>query len=178
MTMNAAPDAYGVLTEPTTLTIRRVLPGPIGRVWNHLTRSDLRRRWLASGDMPNTPGATFALTWRNDELTDPPGTRPDGFGAEHSMESRITVYEPPHRLGFSWSGGGQVTITLQEQEGTVLLTLVHERIAERSARLMIGAGWHQHLDILVARVSGEEPRQPFWDGWQRLRQDYDRRLPA
>lgn len=29
----AAPGAYGVLTEPTTLTIQRHLPGPIERVW-------------------------------------------------------------------------------------------------------------------------------------------------
>ena len=27
-----------------------------------------------------------------------------------------------------------------------------------------------------ARARGEEP-QPFWDGWLRLKQDYDRRLP-
>jgi hypothetical protein len=33
-----------------------------------------------------------------------------------------------------------------------------------------------HLDVLVARVSGTEP-QPFWDGWSRLKTEYDRRLP-
>jgi hypothetical protein len=34
-----------------------------------------------------------------------------------------------------------------------------------------------HLDILAARLGGEEPA-PFWDGWSRLRRDYDQRLPA
>ena len=42
-----APDAYGVLTEPATLKIQRLLPGPIERVWAYLVESDLRRQWLA-----------------------------------------------------------------------------------------------------------------------------------
>ena len=40
-------DAYGVLTEPTTLTIQRLLPGPVERIWSYLTDSELRRKWLA-----------------------------------------------------------------------------------------------------------------------------------
>jgi hypothetical protein len=34
-----------------------------------------------------------------------------------------------------------------------------------------------HLDVLAARVAGSEP-EPFWDGWSRLKKEYDRRLPA
>ena len=33
------------------------------------------------------------------------------------------------------------------------------------------------LDVLVARATGTAS-VPFWDGWRRLRQAYDRRLPA
>ena len=51
MNERANPDAYGVLTEPATLTIQRMLPGPIERVWAYLTESDLRRKWLAAGEM-------------------------------------------------------------------------------------------------------------------------------
>jgi hypothetical protein len=32
-----------------------------------------------------------------------------------------------------------------------------------------------HLDVLVARATGEEP-EPFWDGWRRLQKEYERRL--
>ena len=53
------PDAYGVLTEPATLTIQRMLPGPIERVWAYLTESDLRRKWLAAGEMEMKVGAPF-----------------------------------------------------------------------------------------------------------------------
>src|SRR5262245_23524320 len=78
MNAYAKPDAYGVLTEPTTLKIQRLLPGPIERVWAYLTESNLRRKWLAAGEMEMKAGAPFELVWRNDELTDPPGLRPDG----------------------------------------------------------------------------------------------------
>jgi uncharacterized protein YndB with AHSA1/START domain len=80
--MNAAigPDTYGTLVETTTLRIQRVLPGPIERVWAYLTDSDLRRQWLASGEMEMKAGAPFEFCWRNDELTNPPGNKPEGFG--------------------------------------------------------------------------------------------------
>ena len=34
-----------------------------------------------------------------------------------------------------------------------------------------------HLDVLVARMTGEQP-EPFWDGWSRLRKEYEQRIPA
>jgi hypothetical protein len=34
-----------------------------------------------------------------------------------------------------------------------------------------------HLDILVATLGGTQA-QPFWDGWLKLKDDYDRRIPA
>jgi uncharacterized protein YndB with AHSA1/START domain len=98
MNQLAPLDAYGELIEPTTLKIQRLLPGPIERVWGYLTQSDLRRRWLASGEMQMKAGTSVELTWRNDELTDPPGERPEGFGAEHTMGAKILAAEPPRRL--------------------------------------------------------------------------------
>jgi len=53
----AMQDAHGVLTEPMTLTIQRLLTGTPERVWAYLTESDLRRRWLASGEMELRVGA-------------------------------------------------------------------------------------------------------------------------
>jgi uncharacterized protein YndB with AHSA1/START domain len=173
----ASLDAYGVLTEPGTLKIQRILPGPIERVWAYLTDSDLRRRWLAAGPMEMKVGAPFELVWRNDELSDPPGQRPAGFSEEHRMSSRITELDPPRRLSIAWSGSGDVSFELEPQGDKVLLTLVHRRLPDRATTLMVGAGWHMHLDVLVARASGEQPG-PFWDGWSRLRDEYDRRVPA
>jgi uncharacterized protein YndB with AHSA1/START domain len=171
----ASPDTYGVLTEPTTLTIQRLLPGPIERVWAYLTESDLRRQWLASGTMEMTVGASFELVWRNDELTDPPGQRPPGFGAEHRMTSRILALDPPRKLAFSFGTSSEVTFTLEPTGKRVLLTVVHRLVTDRAMLLKVSAGWHMHLDVLVARATGAAPA-PFWDGWSRLHKEYEGRL--
>ena len=177
MTALATLDAYGVLTEPATLMIQRLLPGPIERVWAYLTESDLRRQWLAAGHMEMKVGAPVEFVWRNDELTNPPGQRPASFSEDHRMECRITELDPPRKLAITWGSTGGVSFELEPRGGEVLLTLVHHRVPDRSILLNVSAGWHAHLDILAARVRGEEP-EPFWDGWARLKAEYDRRLPA
>ena len=170
-------DGYGQLIQPATLRIERLLPGTRERVWEYLTQSDLRRQWMAAGDMEEGEGSSFELVWRNDELTDPPGERPAGFGDEHRMQSRIVEYDPPRKLTITWSGSGNVSFELAQRGDDVLLTVIHRRLPDRSSLLMHAAGWHIHLDILAARMTGEKP-ETFWDGWNRLMTDYDQRLPA
>ena len=177
MTDLAAPDAHGVLTEPATLKIQRLLPGPVERVWDYLTRSDLRRQWLAAGEMEMTVGAPVELVWRNDELSDPPGLRPPGFPEEHRLQSRITELDPPRRLAIAWGNTGGVTFELEPRGDRVLLTVIHRRLPDRATLLNVSAGWHMHLDTLVALAEGRAPK-PFWEGWSRLKEDYDGRLPA
>ncbi len=176
MTEIATLDAYGVLTEPATLKIERLLPGPIERVWAYLTESDLRRQWLAAGEMDLSVGAPFTFVWRNDELTGPSDARPAGAPDEHRKESRITEINPPRKLSFTWKGSGDVTFELEPRGEDVLLTVVHRRLPDRSTLLSVSAGWHTHLDMLVARMTGTAAA-PFWDSWTRLKQDYDERLP-
>jgi uncharacterized protein YndB with AHSA1/START domain len=177
MTQQATLDLYGVLTEPATLKIERRLPGPIERVWKYLTDSDLRRQWLAAGEMELAVGAPFEFVWRNDELTDPPGQRPPGAADEHRLQCQITDLDPPRKLAFTWGRSGGVSIQLTELGDQVLLTLVHRRLSDRDSLLNVSAGWHMHLDLLVAKVTGAST-EPFWDGCSRLRSDYDRRIPA
>jgi len=177
MNDHATPDAYGVLTEPATLTIQRMLPGPIERVWAYLTDGDLRRQWLAAGDMEMREGSGFELVWRNDELNDPPGARPEGFPEEHRMQSRIVELDPPRKLVIAWGNSGDVSFELEPRGDRVLLTLIHRRLPDRPTLLKVAAGWHTHLDTLVTRMAGKTPTS-FWDEWSRLHQDYDRQLPA
>ncbi len=177
MSSTDAPDAYGTLTEPATLKIQRLLPGPIERVWAYLTDSDLRKQWLAAGQMRMEAGAPFEFVWRNDELSDPPGRRPEGFGEEFRMRSHIVEADPPRKLVFAWQGSGNVSFELEPRGKQVLLTVVHRRLPDRDTLLEVAAGWHTHLDILAARASDAAPA-PFWEVWSRLMQDYDRRLPA
>lgn len=177
MTLLAKPDAFGTLIEPATLRIQRLLPASIERIWAYLTESDLRRQWLAAGTMEMKVGSPFELVWRNTELTDPPGQRPDGFGEEHRMKGAITELDPPRKLGISWGTTGGVTFELEPAGDEVMLTVTHHRLPDRSTMLNVSAGWHAHLDILAARAAGKEPA-PFWDHWVGLKSEYDRRLPA
>jgi uncharacterized protein YndB with AHSA1/START domain len=177
MTDAATLDAHGVLIEPATLKIQRLLPGPIERIWAYLTESELRRQWLAAGQMEMRQGAAFEFVWRNDELTDPPGHRPPGFGEEHRMESRILDLDPPRRLVIGWGEQGEVSFELAPQGDEVLLTVIHRRLPDRDTLLNAAGGWHMHLDILAAKATGKTPT-PFWDGWSRLRDEYERRIPG
>ena len=170
-------DTYGKLTEPTTLTIQRLLPGPIERGWAYLTESDLRRQWLASGEMALEVGSTFELVWRNHELTDPPGELPEGFSAEHRMQSRIVDLDPPRKLTITWGVSGEVAFELEPRGDKMLLTVTHRRIPDQDILLKVSAGWHAHLDILAARANSTDPA-PFWEHWRRLHAEYALRIPA
>ncbi len=173
--MSKSPNPYAELIEPNTLKIERLLPGPIERVWSYLTDSDLRRQWLAAGIMDPKVGATVELVWRNDELTNPPGKRPSEFKNDPRMQCEVVECEPPRKLVITWAGSGNVSFELEPRKKEVLLTLTHRRLSDRKSTLMFGAGWHMHLDILAARITGADP-EPFWDGWARLQAEYDQRL--
>jgi len=122
-------------------------------------------------------GAPVELVWRNDELNDPPSARPEDFPEENRMQSRITELEPLRKLSIAWNNSGDVTFELEPKGAGVLLTVTHRRLPDRSTMLKVSAGWHMHLDILVARANDQTPA-PFWEGWARLHQEYDGRLPA
>lgn len=175
MNTDVKTDPFAYLAEPSTLVIKRWLPGPVERVWEYLADSELRRKWLASGDMTQGAGTAFTLTWRNDDLSRPSDARPDNFPAEHSMESKVVVFDPPRRLVFTW-GEGTVTFDLEPKGEKVLLTLTHTGIVERSSKVGISAGWHTHLDILVAEVSGDTVSS-FWSNWAKLKAEYETRIP-
>ena len=175
MTEVTVSDAYGTLIEPATLKIERILPGPVERVWAYLTDSDLRRQWLASGEMKPEAGSTFELTWRNNELTDPPADPRADTPGHHTQQSRMVAFEPPHRLAYHWNGVGDVEFTLAEEGREVRLTLVHRRIPDRGTLLSVSAGWHAHLDFMAARLTGRT-LPAFNETWERLRDDYAQRL--
>jgi uncharacterized protein YndB with AHSA1/START domain len=178
MTDTLEADVFGDALDAATLRLQRRLPGPMERVWRYLTESDLRRQWLASGDTPDRAGEPLALTWRNDELTQPPGRRPDGMnGGEHTMQSRVIAIDPPRSLTIAWGQHGEVQFDLEPAGGEVILTLTHRRVPDRGVMLSVSSGWHAHLDILAARLNGRAPA-PFWDEINRLRPLYEARLPG
>lgn len=172
--MNESPfnDRHGILIDAETLRIQRRLPGPIERVWAHLTDSDLRRQWLASGAMTLQPGASFELVWRNDELSRSAAERPDGFSAESRATCQFVEVEPPRRMRYLWPDVGEVSFELEPVGGEVMLTLTHRRLHGERLILNVCAGWHAHLALLVARLQGA-PAPSLWQTWKQVREEYE-----
>lgn len=174
MNTEAVIDDFARITDGSTLVIQRWLPGPIERLWRYLTDGEQRRKWLASGDMALVPGAGFELVWQNDDLSGGAADRPAGFAEVQRMDSRVIAVDPMRLLTIAW-GKGDVSFELVEQGERVLLTITHRGLDDPSARSMIAAGWHQHLDILVA-LAGKQTPPSFWPGWRNLQKIYDSRL--
>ena len=173
-------DDYGVLTAPDTVRIERLLPGPIERAWAWITEEDKRAQWLAGGAMDLQVGGRVALTFRHKELThadDPAPPKYADMAACAELLGQVTVCEPPHRLAHTWGGQGEVQYELREVEGGVRLVITHQRLPSRDDVLSVSAGWHAHLDLLVARMRGREaPR--YWRLHSRLEVDYADRFPV
>ena len=178
-----AMSEFGVATGSRTVCIRRVLPGPIERVWAYLTESEKRGRWLASGPMELRVGGRVELNFRHADLTPHAEVPPekykdhaDGFG----IYGHITRCDPPRLLSYTFNeaaGDSEVTFELTPQGEDVLLVLTHRRLGDRAAMVSVAGGWHTHLGILLDHLEGREPR-PFWSTHARLEAEYERRLPS
>lgn len=176
MTETLTHGAYGVSTEPMAVRLERRLPGPVERIWAYLTDSELRAQWMASGPMELKVGGRVELTWRNDDLTQGKQDRPAEFDETHTMISEVTRIDPPRLLSYTWQGDSEVTYELTPQGEEVLLVITHRRLSGRSGLLGVSSGWHAHVDLLEAKLRGEEPL-PFWKNFLALRAEYDRRIP-
>jgi uncharacterized protein YndB with AHSA1/START domain len=178
-----AMSEFGVMPEARTLRIRRVLPGPIERVWAYLTESDKRAKWLASGPMELNVGGRVELTFHHSDLAAQPEPTPEKYRKHEGrgFEGRITQCEPPRLLGFTWGDcrgePSEVTFELTPEGPDVVLVLTHRRLGDRAAMVGVGSGWHTHLAFLLDRLEGREPRA-FWSTYAHLEAEYERRLPV
>jgi uncharacterized protein YndB with AHSA1/START domain len=172
MPLGTASEDFATMAGAGTLVIQRWLPGPVERVWRYLVESELRKQWLAAGEMDLRSGAALELAWRNDGLSVASDPRPTGLPEVQRLQSRVIAVDPPHLLTIAW-GGGEVSFALVEQGGRVRLTVTHSGLDAVPARAEIAGGWHMHLDILQARLSGQAAGS-FWSGWAGLRDHYAR----
>lgn len=172
---------YGVVTEPRTVRLQRVLPGPIERVWAFLTESEKRERWFASGDMELREGGQAELVFNNSNLSAHNEPTPERFQKYEgsSFVVRILRCEPPRVLSYTWGSkqDSVVTFELTPQGDDVLLVLTHRDLANRAGLLSVSGGWHIHLAILEDLLNDREPR-PFWSTLERLQAEYEQRIPA
>ena len=171
-----SPDQYGSVSPDGTFRIERVLPGPIERIWAYLTDPEKRRKWFASGPMDLHVGGSVALRFHFPELTTE--STPPGKQESCEVPGRITQYQPPHLLSYTWGEGAdasEVTFELSEQAPNVLLVITHRRLGEREKRISVASGWHAHLCLLEEHLKGNQP-SPFWSINSRMQQEYRARF--
>jgi uncharacterized protein YndB with AHSA1/START domain len=170
------PDQHGTGIEPGTFRIKRLLPGPIERIWAYLTEPEKRRKWFGTGPLELRVGGRVELQFRFSELTTEktPSDRDDSC----EVPGRVTQCDPPRLLSYTWGDGpdaSEVTFQLFPQGKDVLLVITHRRLGDPAKVVGVASGWHTHLDILADRLSGRNPR-PFWTTKARLQEEYTERL--
>jgi len=171
-------DRHGIVTESGAVRFQRLLPAPPERVWDYLTRSELRRTWFAGGEMDLRPGGALMFVFRNSELSHHDEEMPERFREYEGMESpgKVLAVDRPRRLVHLW-GEEELVWELEPQGENTLLTLTHSRLKDRAMRVDVSAGWHIHFDMLEDLLAGRTPR-PFWSTQAGYEKDYEARVPA
>lgn len=159
-----APADLGAVLAPDTVRFERLLPGPVERVWAHLVESEKRGLWLATGTLEPRVGGAVELTFHNAALSrEPVPERHRARSGPIVSRQRVTRFEPPRALAFTWGSAAspsEVLFELEPDGDRVRLTLTHTRL-DRQARLDVSGGWHTHLAVLAAHLDGRDP-PAFW----------------
>lgn len=173
--------ADGEVIDTHTVRFQRLLPGPIERVWAYLTESEKRKLWLAAGEFDLRPGGKTTLFFQHKNLSAKSGTPPEQYRKMDEegggFDGKVLRCEPPRLLVITWGEkqSSEVTFELTPQhDGQVLLTLTHRRLG-KDEMLLVGPGWHTHLDILSDRLSGREPEN-FWAAFEQWKAHYENKL--
>ncbi|EPG66546.1 SRPBCC family protein [Leptospira wolffii] len=168
---------YGTFVSDSEVRFERLLPGPIQTVWEYLTDSEKRGTWLAKGNMEMRVGGKVELNFLHSSLSDEK-TYPDRFKAMEngiSGEETITEIDPPRFLSFTWYPDSEVSFELIEKGEDVLLTVRHHKLKKDNDKLLVSAGWHSHLDILVSKLY-KETVPKFWQSFLKYESEYEKAL--
>ncbi len=132
--------------------LERLLPGPIERVWAHLTDTKLIPAWYGeSGSIEPRAGGAVRLM--------------DGH-----IRGVVTQWRPPHHLAYTWSvfepndpadavsehPDSYLTFTLEPHGAQVRLVLTHTPIPARFEK-QTAMGWHTMLDLVAHALDGKHP---------------------
>lgn len=168
-----------IAAHARTVTLERVLPGPIERVWEYLVDGEKRKTWFAGGEFERRVGGKARLEFDHSRITDEPrpADRPKGKASVYDVV--ITKFEPPHLLGYTFPLGGanaHVTFELSAEGKGVRLLITHREVEGRGPAVAFTAGWDAHVQILEDRLNGNPPRG-FWSLHAKLEREYDQKVP-
>jgi uncharacterized protein YndB with AHSA1/START domain len=138
------------------VTLERVLPGPIERVWEFLTTPERLPAWFGNGTIEPREGGIVSLL--------------DGH-----IRGVVSQWKPPRRLAYSWNvfspeetassyPESYLTLELEPRGDQVHLTLRHLPVLDRF-ETRNAMGWHTFLDLIEAALRGEphENRNTFME---------------
>ena len=148
----------GEMMKVPCVTFTRTLPGPIEKVWAHITDTRLLPAWF---------GPDSAIEPRQ-------GGRVSLMGGH--IRGMVTQWQPPRKLVYTWNVFGPddaadtvsaypesyPTFELEARGGDVVLTFTHFPVLERFVP-QNAMGWHTMLDIIeaVVRTGKSEERRVY-----------------
>lgn len=175
-------DSYVQRTGPGEVTLIRLLPGPIERVWQFLVDPAKRAKWFASGPLEPQQGGAIKMRFHHADLSDEKVAPPKYAHMQEGVDSTGTVshFEPPHTFGFLWDEGegtppSQVIFRLSPEGDKVKLVLTHSRLSSKDSEHSVSSGWHAHVEVLATLLDDEEPKG-FWTRLMELETIYARQL--
>jgi uncharacterized protein YndB with AHSA1/START domain len=145
------------MRETHSITVEKVLPYSVEKIWRTLTSSQRIAKWLMPNDFVPAVGHRFNFR------TSPMG---DWDGIVHC---EVLVCDPPKLLRYSWKGGADsnpaygsrldttVTWTLTPAEAGTHVRMVHDGFVlpgNKFAYDAMSPGWGKVLDS-IARVTAE-----------------------
>jgi uncharacterized protein YndB with AHSA1/START domain len=172
-------EKHGIFPEPGTIRFERLLPGPVEKVWDYLTKSELKSKWLSAGDVEPRVGGLVELKFHHKDLSETDDPIPEKYRNMDEgtyFTGRVTQWKPPRLLSYTWGEetgeDSEVTFELIPKGDKVLLILTHVRLGDDPAVLTsVASGWHTHLGILADRLSGFPPKG-FWSVHIPLEDEY------
>ena len=148
----------GEFTNVPCVTFIRTLPGPIEKVWAHITDTKLLPAWFGDNSM----------------IEPRQGGRVSLMGGH--IRGVVTQWQPPKKLVYTWNVFGPddaadavsaypesyPTFELEARGGDVALTFTHFPVLERFVP-QNAMGWHTMLDIIeaVMRTGKSEERRIY-----------------
>ena len=129
--------------EHATVRFERSVDADIADTWRWFTEPDRLEQWLAATKIDLRVGGTVEHRFDDTEA-----------GMAHG---RIRRLEVPHALEYEWRFPGEpdslVSIELRPEGDRTVITLTH-RLLGISHAAGYAAGWHAHLDLLEAAITG------------------------
>jgi uncharacterized protein YndB with AHSA1/START domain len=172
---------FGTATARDTLTIERLLPGPVQRVWGYLVDPEKRAMWFAGGTLEPRVGGKLTLHFDHDKLSDEPYPAQYEKFRNATFEGTVLAYDPPREFAFSWGdpgeGNSEVHFALTPRGNDTLLVITHTKVRDRNSMVQFAGGWHSHLAVLQDLLAGRKA-SGFWSTHEAVEKEYQKRLGA